>query len=569
MKQAAALVLLVTLLASCGPTVKVTTSRRVVTEPMAECRATDGPRPLSIDTSCSEGTPRCYKIRALPPGLQSVADEFGVSTAADLADPAGELLVYTSMKSLDGGVAGRDASQNLWFAQRGAGGAIRFTQPLTSNMRIVHEGAPSMSPDGAWLYFAAKNRPDTLGDCDIYMARILRKGERISLDAPMLIPRINSPYFDSHPSISPDGTTLYFASDRPGGYGNTDLWTSTRDANGAWSEPANLGPVLNTSCNEMTPFICGDNTTLYFASDGHGSVGGLDIFLTERSSGGWSNPVNAGVPLNTTDDEFFPSTPPSARADSILLFASNRPGGAGGYDLYGISPNPQPPSLVTLRGTVRGARAQEAVPHARLFWKDKGSGAVVATVETNQNGEYYVVLTKGRRYDVGAQAERYFYDTYEVDAPDTPGVREYSHDFLLAETLNLRINFPFNDAEHPLDSVLDENGEPTSSTWKDAIEYLALNLTSYRDRIARITLAGHTDSVGTREYNRLLSQKRAEFVRSILQTVHGISPDIISIMARGEDELLSRRPGESDEVFNTRCRRVELTKVARKDGERR
>jgi outer membrane protein OmpA-like peptidoglycan-associated protein len=569
MKQAAAFVLLVTLLASCAPSAKVTTSRRVVAEPTAECRASNGVPPVSLDTLCSEGTPRCYKIRALPPELRSVSDEFGVSTAADLADPAGEVLVYTSMKSLDGGVAGRDASQNLWFAQRGAGGAIRFTQPLTSNLHIVHEGAPSMSPDGSWLYFAAKNRPDTLGDCDIYIARILRKGERISLDAPMLVPRVNSTYFDSHPSISPDGTTLYFASDRPGGFGNTDLWTSTRDANGVWSEPANLGPVLNTSCNEMTPFICGDNTTLYFASDGRGSVGGLDIFLTERSPGGWSKPVNAGSPLNTADDEFFPSTPPNARADSILLFASNRPGGAGGYDLYGISPNPQPPSLVTLRGTVRGARAKEAVPHARLFWKDKGSGAIVATVETNQNGEYYVVLTKGRRYDVGAQAERYFYDTYAVDAPDTPGVREYAHDFLLAETLNLRINFPFNDAEHPLDNVLDENGELTSSTWKDAIEYLALNLNSYRDRIESITLAGHTDSVGTREYNRLLSQRRAEFVRNILQTVHGIPPAIISITARGEDELLSRRPGESDEVFNTRCRRVELTKVARRDGERR
>ena len=502
----------------------------------------------------------------MPVALQSGEDDFGMVAAAVPGNAGAEVLVYSSIAPVAGGAARADGSQNLWYAERAKDGEIRHRAPLTSNAHTVHEGAAAISPDGQFLYFAAKNRPDTLGDCDLYVTRILRQDRRIVLADPILVDHVNSPYFDSHPSISPDGTALYFASDRPGGYGNTDLWMSIRTGDGRWSEPKNLGPAINSSCNEMTPFICGDNRTLYFASDGHNSVGGLDIFLAEKTAEGWSAPVNAGIPLNTFDDECFPSTPPTARADSVLYFSSTRTGGNGGYDLYGVSPNPQPPTVITLRGRVLGGLAKEPVGNARLFWKDKSTGALVATVETNRSGEYYVVLPKGRKYDVGAQAERFFYDTYAVDAPATPGVREYAHDFLLTETLSLRINFPFNDAEHPLEFVLDENGNATSTTWLEAIEYVGLNLKSYRDRIEAITLAGHTDSVGTKEYNRALSEKRAAFVKRMLVSVHGIDGSIISIAAKGMSELLPHRAGESDEDFNTRCRRVELSKVTRKDG---
>ena len=177
-----------------------------------------------------------------------------------------------------------------------------------------------------------------------------------------------------------------------------------------------------------------------------------------------------------------------------------------------------------------------------------------------------MVLQKGRTYDVGAQAERFFFDIYAVDAPATPGVREYAHDFFLNETMNLRINFPFNEADHPLEFVLDDNGEAGSTTWRDAIEYLALNLKSYHDGIESIALAGHTDSVGTVEYNHTLSQKRAEFVKRMLVSGYGIDGSTISISAKGMSEPLPRRPGESDEIYTARCRRVELTKVVRKDG---
>lgn len=549
------------LLASCSSGIKITSNRSVITEDAVDCTPSGGAVPALIDTACTGADGPCYKIRPLADVLQSGHDDFGLSIASDPGNRGTELLVFTSTRPGGYSYSAEESSQNLWTASRNTDGT-HAPAAVTLNARIVHEGAPALSPDGQWMYFAAKNRPDTLGDCDIYQARIVRNDGGISLADVRLVDGINSTWFDSHPSLSADGMRLCFTSDRPGGLGNADLWMSERSADGTWRSPRNLGPRINSTCNEMTPFLCADNRTLYFASDGYNSVGGLDVFLAEMDDAGqWSAPVNAGRPLNTLWDEMFPATPPNARADSLLTFTSNRPGGAGGYDLYAISPNPQPPSLVTLRGRVRSARSGDPVPGAALFWMDRGTGDLVATVHTNERGEYYVVLPKGRGYDVGAQAEKYFYDTFPLDTPREPGVREYEHDFRLGETLDLRINFPFNDAAHPLDYVLDAEGNSTGTTWKQSLEFLALNIRSYGARIQSIVLAGHTDSVGSSEYNRTLARQRAEFVRDALVREHGITPSLITVTAVGEDQLPARGPGESDEVYNTRCRRVELIKV--------
>ncbi len=550
---------------ACAPEIRISTSKNVASEPVIACVPSGGAQAAPIDTACAEGSPRCYKIRPLPGDMESAGDDFGLSVAAGLGGERGEVFCFTSTRPAGPGM--REGAQNIWVATRSREG--RFTPPvaLTMNEGAVMEGAPSLTPDGQWLYFAAKNRPDSVGDCDIYAARLVWRNGAPRLESPGPVPNVNSKYFDSHPSISPDGTTLYFSSDRPGGMGNSDIWYSIREKSGGWSTPKNLGPPVNTSCSEMTPFICGDGQTLYFASDGFNSAGGFDLFTTSRSdAGAWSMPANLGAPVNTQSDELFPSTPPTARADSVLAFSSNRPGGAGGYDLYRISPNPMPPFLITLRGTVRSLRTKEPVPEARLFWKDRTADKLIATMQTDARGEFFVTLTKGHAYEVGAQAEHYFFDTYALEAPRSPGVREFAHDFFLAETLALRINFPFNEFSNPYPTVLDDAGNPTHTTWEQSLEFVALNLTSFREHLERVTLTGHTDSVGTEEYNLSLSEKRAAFVRDKLVSEYGIPRELIEVVGKGKSELLPRRPGESDESYGARCRRVELSKVIRKGG---
>ncbi|MFP4555740.1 MAG: tetratricopeptide repeat protein [Bacteroidales bacterium] len=117
---------------------------------------------------------------------------------------------------------------------------------------------------------------------------------------------INTEHYETHASISSDGTKLYFTSNREGGYGDLDIYVSERKANGEWGAPKNLGPTINTRFNENTPFITTNDETLFFSSDGHSSMGGYDIFLSQRKSNGeWSKPINLGYPINTTDDELF------------------------------------------------------------------------------------------------------------------------------------------------------------------------------------------------------------------------------------------------------------------------
>jgi len=133
-----------------------------------------------------------------------------------------------------------------------------------------------------------------------------------------------------HPALSPDGNTLYFVSDMHGGYGGTDIWLCSKDDEGGWSRPVNLGKEINTPGNEMFPFVSG-NGDLYFASDGLPGFGGLDVFLAKKDSGKWEVPVNLGQPVNSPADDFAFAPWGDGRRGT---FSSNRPGGEGSDDIY-------------------------------------------------------------------------------------------------------------------------------------------------------------------------------------------------------------------------------------------
>jgi type II secretory pathway pseudopilin PulG len=158
-----------------------------------------------------------------------------------------------------------------------------------------NEGAQSISADGRHLFFTACNRPDGLGSCDIYYSH--RIGQEWSKPVNMGNP-VNSSAWDSQPSVSSDGNTLYFASARRGSKGPMDLWFSTRNEDGSWNMPRNMGDVINTSGREMSPFIHPDNNTLYFASDGHRAwVGSIFSFQEGRSMAAGVFPKTWGTPL--------------------------------------------------------------------------------------------------------------------------------------------------------------------------------------------------------------------------------------------------------------------------------
>ena len=165
-----------------------------------------------------------------------------------------------------------------------------------------NEGAQCLSSDGKILFFTACDREDGFGRCDIYVSFLGDEGWSIAQN---IGPSINSPHWESQPSISPDGKELYFVSNRPGGYGKMDLWKSTLTPQGSFGKPINLGKTINTADDEMSPFIHMDNQTLYFASKGHLGMGDFDLFLSRRTHAldKWSDPENLGYPINTHEVE--------------------------------------------------------------------------------------------------------------------------------------------------------------------------------------------------------------------------------------------------------------------------
>lgn len=219
--------------------------------------------------------------------------------------------------------------EDFFLCQRNSNGQWEKAQRMPAPVNSTdNEGAQCLSYDGRIMLFTACGRRDGAGRCDLYQC--VWHGNQWGKPRNMG-PTINTGNWESQPSLSVDGQTLYFVSDRPGGYGGSDIWL-TRRVDGAWTTPENIGPAINTAGNESGPFIHYDNQTLYFSSTGHIGMGGSDLFVSRRQpDGSWSKPENLGYPINTTNDE---SRLVVGANGSTAYFASDKLGGMGKNDIY-------------------------------------------------------------------------------------------------------------------------------------------------------------------------------------------------------------------------------------------
>lgn len=280
----------------------------------------------------------------LGPNVNTEDDEYLPALTADY-----RMLVFTRRSPRNPLTdIGLDREEDFYYSDYDTmelnwGPAHRMPEPLNSH---GNEGAQTISHDGRVVIFTACGRSKEHTGCDIYMSvrQGGRWGEPRNLGAP-----VNTRYWESFPSLSIDGYTLYFASNRPGGYGGTDIWCCTLEE-GRWSEPKNLGPTINTKGNETAPYIHFDDKTLYFASDGHTGMGGMDLFMARRQETGekktdkWSV-QNLGYPINTPGEENNLIVAPDGRT---AIFSSDRYGGYGHQDLYSfVMPAPVRPERIT------------------------------------------------------------------------------------------------------------------------------------------------------------------------------------------------------------------------------
>ncbi|HSC37629.1 MAG TPA: tetratricopeptide repeat protein, partial [Chitinophagaceae bacterium] len=237
-----------------------------------------------------------------------------------------------------------------------------MARPLEGNINTnFNEGAQCISQDGQWLIFTGCNFPEGYGNCDLYISYSNPGGWSVPEN---MGSKINTEGWESAPSLSPDKRDLYFASNRPGGYGGSDLYVSHRLPNGRWSEPENLGPTVNTVGDERSPFIHADNQTLFFTSNGHLGYGDDDLFLSRRESKGkWGAAQNLGYPINTIENE---GSLYITASGTTAYYASDRSDTRGSLDLYTfeLRSDVRPIRTLWVKGKVFDKKTKNGLPSA-------------------------------------------------------------------------------------------------------------------------------------------------------------------------------------------------------------
>ncbi|MGQ8337058.1 OmpA family protein [Sunxiuqinia sp. A32] len=344
-------------------------------------------------------------------------------------------------------------------------------------------------------------------------------------------------YSVGHPAIDKSGKVLYFASDMPGGYGGSDIYFSTF-SNGFWSEPFNLGPKVNTEGNEFFPFISNDGV-LYFSSNGHGGIGGLDVFFSVPERGVFNTVENMGYPINSPKDDFgFVLNSISTEG----YFASDRKGGRGSDDLYYFLIKYVP---VIIRGVAKERESREILPDTKISIINEYADTIF-TSTTGRDGQFEFEVNKGMEYIVRGTKEFYFPSETVVETNDLrPNDEAFVELFLEVE--------PEDDSPEPI-KMEEEDGEPLQIIEMEFVEYeegsaiLTEKTINMLDRLIAIMkkypemevrLESHTDSRGDDEENMLLSKRRARAAFEYISE-RGIDPDRVEYEGYGETRLLNK-----------------------------
>ncbi|MFM8280972.1 MAG: OmpA family protein [Bacteroidota bacterium] len=410
--------------------------------------------------------------------------------------------------------------------------------------------------------------------------------------------------WESHPTLSPDGRLLFFVSDRSQQTHGTDIYVSA-NISGAWTEPMNCGEIINSHCDELSPFVTKQGTRLLFASSGHTNVGGYDIFSTMFDpeilisaiksgdsialSKAFEAPLNIGAPINTVYDELFPSSP-AMREDTLLYYSSNQfaPNEDYAFDVYVYRPAYQkdtvkqqqlvkwqiasptlkradkldPKTLIMVEGKVVDENKKLPVKNAEVTTTLYPENEIIDQQMTDTSGRFKVKVATDRQVRIAAESDELFESGFITSFSMSDSNAVISDPLRLPKIIALRINFPTDEYKDPYPFVLDSNGNETTMSWQDAIAKVALNLQKFQSSIETLAIIGHTDEVGSNAYNMRLGQRRADFIVQQLVKL-GVPATMLKTESKGEESLLNKRISESTESFNKRCRRVELFKVIR------
>ncbi len=442
--------------------------------------------------------------------INSASKEFAAVISGD-----GSTLVYVSSLKFYDALFYSKKVNGQW------GLPVNITPDIKSDGDLYPTG---LSYDGTQLLLTRNDRFNS----DIYSSKIV-DGKWIPHEK--LGKNINTKFWESHASLSNDGNIMYFTSNRSGGFGGLDIYkTGKNEETGLWGNPINLGPVINSQFNEETPFICADNKTLFFSSQGHKTMGGFDIFSSEiQDDGNWSEPANIGYPINSTDDDLF-FIPRNGGINGYISFSDKEPL-IGREDIFYLEifsdKNPRP---VEIKGLVSlGDKPSEQTGEIRIWLGNDQSGSSQVFNVNAPEGKYSTITKVPGKYKMLFESQGFVAENRFITVPPNYSLGE----------IVINVNLKSVTITEPIvlkNIYFNYNSYKISKNEQNKINFVSDLLNKNLDLI--IEIAGYTDSKGRTSYNKTLSLNRARSVADYF-IQQGVDKNRVKVKGYGETNFIA------------------------------
>ncbi|WP_019947714.1 OmpA family protein [Hymenobacter aerophilus] len=463
--------------------------------------------------------------------INSDKEDYGPTLNADA-----NLLYFTSKRKTRGRL--KEVSDEDIYQSRYENGLWTEAEPLPKPINSPYnEGSACITKDGKTLYFARCECPTCQGNCDLYEAT-LQDGKWSMPKS--LGPNVNSPAWDSQPTLSPGEDTLYFASDRLGGFGLSDIWFTVKNKAGQWTPAQNMGPVVNTRESEVSPFYHPLYHVLYFSSRGQLlNFGDFDIYKTYRTRGRWQEPINIGPLVNGKGSEYYFTIDADSKN---LYYARSEQPDMKNLDLYSF-PLPmeaQPTATTHVEGSLIDSVSRKPL-NGLVSIIDTDNGIEVASKYLRDDGSFDFDLMEGSHYVMLIQSPDFF------SVEKSFALKGDTVFKLMTNAIDYQLPMVFQNIEFDQDKA---TIRPAMHPILDRIATFMVDHPTFR-----LNIAGHTDSRGDLDFNLKLSQDRAEAIRRYIEQKGKLPPNRVESMGYGSEKPLKEERTREDARTN---RRVEF-----------
>jgi outer membrane protein OmpA-like peptidoglycan-associated protein len=442
----------------------------------------------------------------------------------------GNTLIFTAIT---------DSHDEDLFISQWKDGAWETPTPISAAINTPNnEGTCTISADGKIMVFTSCEGRRSYGSCDLFITR--KEGDRWT-EPENLGPQVNSPYWDSQPSLSPDGSKLFFSSDRPYGIGKKDLWMSTVNGEGKWSKASNLGPQINTPENEVSPFVHANGMSLFYSSNGREGLGNHDIYMTNIKAGFTAESYNLGYPINTPGDEsglFIAANGKSAlyskqEGDNTYIYAFDVP----------LELSSRFERIYYIKGFIRDAKTQAPLYSSLELVNSKNGEKVSRFLSDPVTGDYMSIIPEEGEYMLYVETPGYFFKSLKIDFKEGKVDQE----------MDIRLSKIEKETKETLDNIFFDTGSSALRPESDIELDKLLKMLRENPKL-QVEISGHTDDVGNDKSNHSLSVARAQSVVQYLQN-KGVDPSRLVAIGYGESQPKVKNDSEQNRQLN---RRIEL-----------